>query len=206
MVPTMLAMQYSFVLPADYDMSIIERRIAEKGHLLDDFPDLRFKAYLFANRRQGHLQTAENLYAPFYLWNSSAGMNAFLCGPGFVGVTQSFGWPAVRTWSVWQAQLSPEIHRAVFATREISATAPYASLEDLRKRESDEAIADVERDGALGSIVAFEPTTWTRVRLRLWADVQAVTPRDGMQAYDIGHMSTPSLARSSQCARRRVTA
>lgn len=39
----MIAMQYSFSLPADYDMSIIDRRIAEKGHLLDNFPNLKFK-------------------------------------------------------------------------------------------------------------------------------------------------------------------
>ncbi|TWT04002.1 DUF4865 family protein [Reyranella sp. CPCC 100927] len=193
----MIAMQYSFVLPADYDMSIIERRVAEKGHLLDDFPDLRFKAYLFASRRKGQLQSVENLYAPFYVWNSTAGMNAFLCGPGFVGVTQSFGWPVVRTWSVWQAQLSPEIHRAVFATREVAPIAPHAALADLRRRESDDAVADVERDGVLGSVTAFEPATWTRVRLRLWGEVRAVAARDGLQAYDIGHMSTPGLIRTA---------
>ena len=33
----MIAMQYSFVLPADYDMAIIDRRIREKGPLLDGF-------------------------------------------------------------------------------------------------------------------------------------------------------------------------
>ena len=40
----MLAMQYGFVLPADYDMGIGRRRIAEKSHLLDQFPRRRFKA------------------------------------------------------------------------------------------------------------------------------------------------------------------
>jgi hypothetical protein len=30
----MIAMQYSFVLPADYDMSIVERHVQEKGHVL----------------------------------------------------------------------------------------------------------------------------------------------------------------------------
>jgi hypothetical protein len=34
----MLAMQYRFVLPADYDMAIIRQRIHERGHLLDGFP------------------------------------------------------------------------------------------------------------------------------------------------------------------------
>jgi len=28
----MIAMQYSLVLPADYDMGIIDRRIGDRGH------------------------------------------------------------------------------------------------------------------------------------------------------------------------------
>ena len=61
----MIAMQYSFTLPADYDMAIVHRRIAEKGHLLDDFPQLHFKAYLSAQRDDESLASRENLYAPF---------------------------------------------------------------------------------------------------------------------------------------------
>ena len=34
----MHAMQYEITLPADYDMEIIRKRVATKGHLLDDFP------------------------------------------------------------------------------------------------------------------------------------------------------------------------
>jgi hypothetical protein len=34
----MIAMQYSFALPADYDMAIVDRRIAEKGHSSTIFP------------------------------------------------------------------------------------------------------------------------------------------------------------------------
>lgn len=47
--PVVVAMQYSFVLPADYDMNIIKQRIASKGHLLDDFPGLIFKTCLIAS-------------------------------------------------------------------------------------------------------------------------------------------------------------
>ncbi|CAK6500361.1 hypothetical protein PANPA_00247 (plasmid) [Pantoea sp. Nvir] len=38
----MILMHYRFTLPADYDMAIIERRIAENGARLDGFPDLIF--------------------------------------------------------------------------------------------------------------------------------------------------------------------
>jgi hypothetical protein len=36
----MLAMQYSFTLPADFDMDIISARVAAKGPLVNGFPGL----------------------------------------------------------------------------------------------------------------------------------------------------------------------
>ncbi|CAI0691623.1 Uncharacterised protein [Serratia marcescens] len=49
----MLAMQYRFTLPADYDMAIVRRRIADFGHRLDACPQLIVKAYLYAQRSEG---------------------------------------------------------------------------------------------------------------------------------------------------------
>ncbi len=186
----MIAMQYSFSLPADYDMSIIDRRIAEKGHLLDNFPNLKFKAYLTA-RRNDEAGSQENLYAPFYLWNHEGGLNDFLCGEGFVGLTRSFGWPQVKTWFVWQAHLSPAVREAVFATREMRATPAHSSLAELRKRESEETFDDVQKRGALASISAFEPTSWTRIRFQLWGETRGLEPAADIQAYRIGHLSLP---------------
>jgi hypothetical protein len=57
----MIAMQYSFTLPADYDMAIIDRRIAQKSGFTDNFPKLLFKAYLTARRGE---DSAENLSRP----------------------------------------------------------------------------------------------------------------------------------------------
>ena len=162
----MIAMQYSFTLPADYDMAIIDRRIAERGGSTDNFPKLLFKSYLMARRGE---DSAENLYAPFYVWREPDGLSNFLCGQGFEALTSSFGWPEVATWVVWRAATAPEIAAAQYATRELFATEPYAPLADLRRRESDDAAADVAK-GALASVAAFEPTTWTRARFRLWRE------------------------------------
>jgi len=182
----MIAMQYSFTLPADYDMSIIDRRIRDKGPLLDGFPNLGFKAYLSA--RHGEFASPDNLYAPFYLWQKPEGASDFLCGPAFQTLAGAFGWPQVKTWIVWQAEVSPDIAAARFATREILQMEPYAPLADIRDAESAEAEAEV-RAGALASIRGFEPTTWTRVRFRLWREI----PECGehMQAYRLGHLSLP---------------
>jgi hypothetical protein len=179
----MIAMQYSFTLPADYDMAIIDRRIVEKSGFTDNFPKLLFKAYLTARRGE---DSVENLYAPFYVWRSGEGLSNFICGPGFEALTSSFGWPEVATWVVWRAEAAPEIVAAQYATRELLAIESYAPLADLRRRESDDAAADVAK-GALGSVAAFEPTAWTRVRFRLWRDKPVAA--GGVQIYHIGHIS-----------------
>ncbi|RUM23685.1 DUF4865 family protein [Rhizobium vallis] len=183
----MIAMQYGFTLPADYDMSIIDRRIRDKGPLLDGFPNLGFKAYLSARRNE--FGSRDNLYAPFYLWQKPEGASDFLCGPGFQALTDAFGWPQVRTWIVWRADISPDIAAARFATCNILQTEAYAPLADIRHAESAEVEADLATGGALASVSGFEPTTWTRVRFRLWKDMPEIT--EDTQAYRVGHLSLP---------------
>jgi hypothetical protein len=177
----MIAMQYRFRLPADYDMAIIDRRIADKGNLTDGFPGLLFKAYLSA-RKTGPGQ--DNAYAPFYVWNTVDGMHAFLNGPGFAGVSQAFGRPAVATWLVWQAQLGPGVERARFASVERRMIAPGTDLDALRREET----ADSGR--ALAAVVGYEPGTWTLVRFRLW-DSEPVADAATL-VYAVGPVSTAS--------------
>ena len=181
--PLALAMQYSFGLPADYDMASVERRIAEKGPALDGWPGLRAKAYLSA-RRDGAQR--ENLYAPFYLWDDAAAMGGFLTGRGFAGVADAFGWPQVRVWIVWRARLAADVELARFATREIAPIAPHAVLDALETHENAATDAAIER-GALAAVAGFEPTNWTRVRFRLWRN--RPERRDGVALYDVGHVS-----------------
>ena len=180
----MIAMQYSFVLPADYDMAIIDRRIAERGHMTDAFPGLLFKAYLSADKGEG----SDNLYAPFYLWQHAEAMHAFLTSPGFAGVSQAFGWPVVRTWTLWHAHQHDDVATARFAARSIVPITPHAALAHVREQEiaaSEAALAA----GALASIVGFEPGGWTLVRFQLWRERPAQAA--GWQIYEVGHMSVP---------------
>jgi len=186
----MLAMQYSFTFPADYDMSIIRQRIATKGHLMDGFPLLVFKAFLQASRDEGRRHASENLYAPFYLWDSNEGMNSFLGGSGFAALTASFGWPSVKTWSVWHSRLLPTMADAVCATREIIQVAPYTLLSDLQMAETESIAVDVEEKGALGAVVGFDPALWTLVRFRLWPQYRDAMDKEGTQVYEVGHLST----------------
>ena len=188
----MITMQYRIGLPADYDMDIIRRRIVERGHLTDDFPNLAFKAYLYADRKAAYAADRENLYAPFYLWHNNEGMNAFLAGPGFAGVVASFGRPIVRTWSVWQADTVPDLSVATHATREIVPIPGHAALDGLRDTERAGAQADLDR-GALAAISAFDPTGWTLLRFRLWRAIIDRPAGDEVDVYQVGHVSQPDF-------------
>jgi hypothetical protein len=180
----MIAMQYSFVLPADYDMAIVRERVATKGPLLDSLPGLVFKAYLYAERGAA----AENTYAPFYLWQDEEAMHGFLNGPGFAGVAQAFGWPSVRTWTPWHASVGGEVRQARYATRSTKAIAPYSALAELRGQEQEHARQALER-GALAVVIGFEPVTWTIVRLCLWRDAPPAALQE--QVCQVGHVSAP---------------
>ena len=180
----MIAMQYRFPLPADYDMAIIDRRIADKGHSTDGFPGLLFKAYLSV-RKRGPAQ--DNAYAPFYVWNTVDGMHAFLNGPGFAGVAQAFGRPAVATWLVWQARLGPGCADARFATVERRAILPGSDLKALRGDEMRLGADAVDRDGALAAVAGYEPGDWTLVRFRLWA--REPEAGEATTVYAVGHVS-----------------
>lgn len=181
----MVAMQYSFSLPADYDMGIIQKRIADNGHMMDSYPHLLFKAYLYACRGK---ESQENLYAPFYLWEDSEGMNSFLGGSGFAGLSQSFGWPSIKTWSVWTAHLLPGMEEAKHATKDVNMISPFAEL-DLVAEEEALLIEQNMNSGAIATVSAFEPTTWTRVCLSLWRTEPEQIP--GRQIYKVGHLSIP---------------
>jgi hypothetical protein len=192
------AMQYGFALPADYDMAIVDRRIRDKGPLLDNLPKLRLKAYLTARRDAGQ---PENLYAPFYLWDEPAGMSDFLTGPSFAAVTSSFGWPQVRSWIVWSARLAPDVRQAKFATHAVEPIAPFAPLAAL-KADEEQAVAKATEDGALAAVAGFEPTSWTRVRFRLWGERPSARElgRELGAVYAVGHVSAPATSASGQNA------
>jgi hypothetical protein len=183
----MIAMQYGFTLPADYDMSIIDRRVRDKGPLLNGFPRLAFKAYLAARKHDDGFTSTENLYAPFYLWDEAEGIDSFLSSTGFAALTRDFGWPSVQTWLVWHAELGADLRQARYASREIASIASYSNLAETR----DAAIAEARsRTGALATVTGFDPTAWKTVRFSLWPTPPA--PMPGAQLYAVGHVALPN--------------
>jgi len=189
----MIAMQYSFTLPADYDMSVIDRRIREKGHALDHHSPLSFKAYLVARKESALTRSPENLYAPFYLWRSCEGMRDFIASAGFAGLVNAFGWPVVRSWpAVVSVEQSGDPTLAGFASRELRQIAAFDDLDAFQRAEQEASRVAVQDDGALLALAAFEPTTWTAVRFRLWRDAKSISTSHAVLAYEVEHVSNPA--------------
>jgi hypothetical protein len=183
-----IGMQYSVTLPADYDMEIIARRIRGKGHLMNGFEGLGFKAFLMARRDAGTYSSMTNLYAPFYIWRRAEGMAEFLSGPGFSALSNDFGRPPVTSWTIWEAKIGSQLPEARFAQRQIVAIAPEADLHTLREAEWRRA-EDTMAAGAVASISAFDPCLWTLLRFSFWKHpIKASTGKS--QIYEVGHLAT----------------
>jgi hypothetical protein len=146
----MIAMQYVFTLPADYDMGRIVDRVRQKGAVFDDFPGLLFKAFLMSEA--GRDGAVANRYAPFYVWHSPEALRDFLAGPGFAALVASFGRPSIRTW---------------LPLKVVPPTGPVETL-DL----AEEAVPDgtdlaglIAADHA-GDVIGLDPGGWRLLRVR----------------------------------------
>jgi Domain of unknown function (DUF4865) len=166
------AMQYEITLPADYDMEIIRKRVATRGHLMDGYQGLGFKAYLIRERGD---DSPVNQYAPFYVWQDTAGMNRFLWGGGgFAGIVNDFGRPPVRHWT-GVATRRGSASRARVATRVREPIPPGVDLTSF--------VADLQSDvdEAYSATLAIDPFHWEFVRFTLWDSVPATAPGDRFQ-------------------------
>jgi hypothetical protein len=185
----MQAMQYEITLPADYDMAIIRHRVATKGAMTDDFEGLGLKAY--GIRERGVDGSPVNQYAPFYLWASPDGMNRFLWGAGFEGLTRDFGRPVVRQWTGLAFERGPASDAAPnVATRRIEAIAPDSDPTEVIGAA---LVATRERARATtvhSTALAIDTRAWELVHFTLGA---SPAPDDAETAYEVLHLSSPHL-------------
>ncbi|MYY87370.1 MULTISPECIES: DUF4865 family protein [unclassified Streptomyces] len=188
----MHAMQYEITLPADYDMGVIRHRVASKGHLLDEFPGLGFKAYLM--RERGVDGSPVNQYAPFYLWNTTEGMNAFLWGPGFQGLCEDFGRPVVEHWTTLAYEEGPAsgaVPRVAVRRRQrIPSATP---LPGLAAELAAEAERLARREGAVSALTAVDPQRWEAVHFSLR---ESGAPREVGDVFQVLHVSAPERGES----------
>ncbi|MGW2378826.1 DUF4865 family protein [Streptomyces sp. NPDC001658] len=187
----MHAMQYELTLPADYDMGVIRGRVARVGHLLDDWEGLGFKTYLM--RERGVDGSPVNQYAPFYLWNTVEGMNSFLWGGAFQGLSEDFGRPSVRQWT----GVAYEEGGAVGAPARVTVRRRRPVPEGVELAGfMAEAVGEAERlageEGAVCAAAAVDTARWELVHFSLWAHR---TPKAEGEVFEVLHVSAPGRER-----------
>ena len=184
----MIAMQYSFGLPADYDMARIDERIETKGSMLDGFPHLTFKAYLTARKQDdGPLASKQNLYAPFYLWEMAEGATEFLSHAGFAAVAEAFGRPSLDVWLPLAKAVRDDVANARFAARQITAITSHDEFATVR-HEREHSVRQMLADGALAAFAGLDPSGWRHVMFALWEDFPARTEQ-ATQIYRVGYIA-----------------
>ncbi|MFG2435485.1 DUF4865 family protein [Streptomyces sp. NPDC048508] len=184
----MHAMQYEITLPADYDMTVVRDRVARVGHLLDAWDGLGCKAYLM--RERGVDGSPVNQYAPFYLWNTTEGMNSFLWGGAFQGLVNDFGRPVVQHWTGLAHEEGAAAGSAPVAA--VRGRRPVAEGTDLSEVMA-EAVRETARlaslDGVVSATAAVDPRHWEIVHFSLWAD--GASPGAAGEVFQVLHLSRP---------------
>lgn len=177
---TLYAMQYEITLPADYDMRIIRDRVRTRGHLMDGFTGLGFKAYLMR-------QAPINQYSPFYVWHDTAGMNRFLWGGGgFHGIVTDFGRPAVKHWTGVAEERGPAVQPRM-ATRVLAPIPADAELTTVAENAIAELKSYADNDLVCATVLAIDPYHWELMRFTLWEEIPDEAPGD---RYEVLHLAT----------------
>ncbi|WP_405875745.1 MULTISPECIES: DUF4865 family protein [unclassified Streptomyces] len=187
----MHAMQYELTLPADYDTGIIRSRVARVRHLLDDWEGLGFKTYLL--RERGVNGSPVNQYAPFYLWNTMEGMNTFLWGGAFQGLSNDFGRPSVRQWTGLAYEEGGTAGLpARFAVRRRQPVPEGVELAGVMTDAARETERLAGEDGAVLAAAAVDSSRWELVHFSLW---EHDAPKAEGDVFEVLHMSAPGRDR-----------
>ncbi|NUU07892.1 DUF4865 family protein [Leifsonia sp. C5G2] len=187
----MIAAQYEIVLPADYDMEVIRRRVRERGSALDARVGLGLKAYLVRDVADG---SAVNSYSPFYLWREPAALAAFHWGgQGFSGIVRDFGRPVVRTWVgggfARGVAFPASPAYALVRTRSIPPAVDPVETAQLLSQRSVDSLGENVHSRAWG----IDPSGWQSVEFTLLAQHPGGAPDPEATLYSVLHLSSPEI-------------
>lgn len=187
--------QYRVVLPADYDMETIRRRVRTRGAALDDRQGLALKAY--AVRERGVDGSPVNEYAPFYFWQSAAAMGEFHWGgTGFAGIVQDFGRPPVRTWvPVAVARGGAERQAVHWATVVTSSLGEGADLVSAAAGLARRVASWAGDESVHWAGVGIDPSRWETVEFITWTERRRTSPDAAL--YRVLHLSEPTSSSPS---------
>jgi len=178
----MIASQYKIILPSNYDMDIIRKRVKDNGHKTDGFYGLKFKLYLITEK--GINNNLQNSYSPLYLWKDSEGLSKFLFEGFYDNIIASFGWQKVNIGVPLIDTTTDKITDKAFLFEIEREIEPKGSLNKLKDciMEAIPKIEDAEY------LVVYNPDKWRYQVFYFIDDLQKVETEKGI-VYNILHIS-----------------
>ncbi|MGV9885910.1 DUF4865 family protein [Streptomyces sp. NPDC003395] len=181
-----LTAHYSIPLPADYDMGVIHRRVADRSAPWDRRTGLLLKAFCVTDATDG----GHNSYAPFYVWDWPQEFAGFLTGPEYAGLCSAFGPVPVHTGTVLACDLGtgPAGHLIV----ETLPLGPVTDLRDTARAETEHHHAVLADPAVHSHVVDLDPAAMTLTRRTLLhAGGDTPRPKDGERVLRVLHLSRP---------------
>lgn len=184
----MFIAHYGHRLPADYDLSIIRNRAAQRGAVWDEVPELYFKAFLL--RERGRYGAIASEYSSFYLWQHDQSFRDALVGGRYKVVTDSFGRAAIETRVALDARKgSGRVAR--FAYKQEQDIALDADLSSVFAAEIERNAAIARQQGTVVAAIGVDAQNWRITRILLSED----EPGEGKAgvAYQVLYLAKPLL-------------
>jgi Domain of unknown function (DUF4865) len=184
----MLIAHYGHRLPADYDLSIIRNRAAQRGALWDAIPELYFKAFML--RERGQYGAISSEYSSLYLWQRDQSFCDALVGGRYKVVTDSFGRAEIETRVALDARKgSGRVARFVYKQEQDIAL--DADLTSVFAVEIERNAVIARQKGTVVAAVGIDAQNWRITRILLSEE----EPGEGKAgvAYQVLYLAKPLL-------------
>lgn len=178
----MIASQYKIILPGNYDMNIIRKRVEDNGYKTDGFYGLKFKLYLITEK--GKNNNLYNSYSPLYLWKDSEGLNKFLFDGFYDNIISSFGWQKVNIGVPLIDTTTQRIKESSYVFEIIRDIEPQENLKNLKNFIS-QSIPKIDN---AEYVVIYNPDKWNYQVFYFIDDLAKVRTDKGV-VYSILHIS-----------------
>lgn len=181
----MIGMQYKVILPSNYDMGIIRKRVQDNGYKTDGFSGLHFKAYLITEKgKNGNLY---NSYAPLYIWNNPQGMNRFIFEGFYDNILESFGWQHIYIGVPFIMNLSKNFKESNFLVEYAGNIHESKSLTDTPFLTINDYVKNAEK--SVGDLLVYNPDKWGYSQFSFYQQQPEINKLDSLTVYEILHVS-----------------
>jgi Domain of unknown function (DUF4865) len=184
----MLIAHYGHRLPADYDLSMIRTRAAQRGALWDAIPELYFKAFML--RERGQYGAISSEYSSLYLWQRDQSFRDALVGGRYKVVTDSFGRAEIETRVALDARKgSGRVARFVYKQEQDIAL--DADLTSVFAAEIERNATIARQKGTVVAAVGIDAQNWRITRILL-SEEESGEGKAGV-AYQVLYLAKPLL-------------